>query len=376
MTNIPASGLQMRTEVDEGGTLKLSLVDTPVIAPKAGEVLVRVEAAPINPSDLGLLLGPADVTTMKAAGTADSPELHFTVPEDRLRAVAARIGESLPIGNEGAGTVIAAGEGAEALMGKRVGMMGGAMYAQYRTVRVMDCIPLPDDASAADGASCFVNPLTALSMVEAMRMEGHTALVHTAAASNLGQMLNRICIADGVPLVNVVRSDEQVALLKAAGAVHVCNMSAPGFFEDLVSALRATGATIAFDAVGGGKLANQILAAMEIVCAEKEGAYSRYGSETYKQVYMYGVLELAPTTLTRSYGMAWGLSGWLLTPFLKKLGMEGAIRLRNRVATELKTTFASHYTRTISMKQALEPAVVADYAARATGKKYLIDPSL
>ncbi len=378
MTSLPTSGLQMRTLVTADGELKLTLEDTPVVAPKADEVVVRLEAAPINPSDLGLLLGPADPATVKAVGTADAPALSLRISEERLRAVAARIGESLPIGNEGAGTVIAAGDSpaAQALLGKKVGILGGAMYAQYRTLRVQDCLELPEGASAADGASCFVNPLTALSMVEVMKLEGHTALVHTAAASNLGQMLNRSCLMDGVPLVNVVRSAEQVALLKSQGAVHVCNMSDPDFMKQLIAALDATGATLAFDAVGGGKLANQILTAMESVASTREGAYSRYGSTTHKQVYLYGVLDMAPTMLTRSYGMAWGIGGWLLTPFLQRLGMEGVIRLRARVAAELKTTFASHYTRTISLKEALDPAILADYAARSTGKKYLIDPSL
>jgi NADPH:quinone reductase len=281
------------------------------------------------------------------------------------------------VGNEGAGTVVAAGSdpAAQALLGKLVAGIGGAMYAQYRTLKAADVLPLPPGASAADGASCFVNPLTALGMVETMRREGHTALVHTAAASNLGQMLNRICLKDGVQLVNIVRSAEQARILKEIGATHVVDSTAESFLDDLTKALVDTGATLAFDAIGGGKLAGQILGAMEVAANQRATVYSRYGSSVHKQVYIYGGLDTSPTVLNRSYGMAWGLGGWLLTPFLMKIGAAEGQKLRQRVADELKTTFASHYTAEIGLAEALDPAVAAAYNRRATGEKYLINPN-
>jgi NADPH:quinone reductase-like Zn-dependent oxidoreductase len=371
-------GLQLRSEVTAGGELKVSLVRVPVPDPAPDEVVVRIEATPINPSDLGLLLGPVDPATLKASGSADSPAVTGRVPEAAMRAMAGRLDQSLPVGNEGAGVVVKAGGSPEAraLMGKAVAILGGAMYAEFRTMKAADCLVLPPDATPADGASCFVNPLTALCMVECMRMEGHTALVHTAAASNLGQMLNRICLDDGVPLVNIVRSPAQVELLRAAGAKWVCDSSQPGFMAELIAALQATGATLAFDAIGGGRLASQILTGMEAVASAKAGAYSRYGSSVHKQVYIYGGLDTGPTELYRSYGMAWGLGGFLLTPFLQKLGPGGFQRLRDRVAAELKTTFASRYSRVISLRQALDPAIIVEYARRATGEKVLINPRL
>ena len=373
MTDVAA--LELRSLVTPEGELRLSLEETSIAAPGADEVVVRVEAAPINPSDLGLLLGPADLSTMQAGGTADRPTLTLQVPPQRMGMLKARLGESLPVGNEGAGTVIAAGENAQALMGKRVGMLGGAMYATHRKVRVSDTIQLPDDATAADGASMFVNPLTALAMPEVMRAEGHKALVHTAAASNLGQMLNRICQADGVPLVNIVRSPDQAQLLRDAGAEHVVDSTADGFREALTDAIAETGATIAFDAIGGGKLANAILHAMEAAASRNGGAYSRYGSTTFKQVYIYGGLDVGPTTLDRGFGFAWSVSGFLLTPFLIKAGAAKTAEMKARVAAELKTTFASSYTDTIGLADALKPEVMQAYNRKATGTKYLIDPS-
>lgn len=376
MAGYPEKALQLRSIIRANGELELSLAEVAIAPPTGDEVLVKVEASPLNPSDLGLLLGPADLSTAKASGTADRPVLTARVPDGLMRAVAARLDQSMPVGNEGAGTVVAAGPdpAAQALVGRRVAMLGGAMYAEYRTLRAPDVLPLPADASAADGASCFVNPLTALGMVETMRREGHKALVHTAAASNLGQMLNKICLKDGVDLVNIVRSAEQAKILTDIGARHVVDSTSPTFMEELVAALKATDATLAFDAIGGGKLASQILAAMEQAQSAKEGAYSRYGSMTHKQVYIYGGLSTAPTELARSYGMAWGLGGWLLTPFLMKLGPEGVQRLRQRVVDELKTTFASHYTAEIGLAEALRPDVIARYNAKATGEKYLITP--
>ena len=367
--------VELRSRVTADGQLRLSLEPVTLADPGPDEVLVRVEAAPINPSDLGLLLGPADLSTMTAGGAPDQPTLTLAIPPQRMGMLKARLDQSLPVGNEGAGTVVAAGANAQALMGRKVGMLGGAMYATHRKLPVRDTIALPEDATAADGASMFVNPLTALAMVETMRNEGHKAIVHTAAASNLGQMLNRICQADGVPLVNIVRSAEQAKLLRDAGAAHVVDSTADTFRDDLTEACHRTGATIAFDAIGGGKLANAILHAMEAAASRDASSYSRYGSTTFKQVYIYGGLDVGPTTLDRGYGFAWAVSGFLLTPFLIKAGAAKTQALKERVAAELKTTFASHYTHTISLADALKPEIVEQYNRKATGQKFLIDPS-
>ena len=362
-------GLELRSTILAEGSLTLSLEDVTVAAPGPDEIVVRIEAAPINPSDLGLLLGPADLATLRTGGTSERPTLTFDVSERRLATVAARVGQSMAVGNEGAGTVVEAGENVGHLLGKKVGMIGGGMYTQVRKIAARDALVLPDGASSADGASMFVNPLTALSFVETMRMEGHKAIVHTAAASNLGQMLNRICLADGVPLVNIVRGEAQVALLKAAGATWVIDSSTPDFEAALTDAIAATGATLGFDAIGGGKLAGQILTAMENAANRNPGEYSRYGSTTFKQVYIYGALDLGPTSLNRTFGFSWSLSGWLLFPFLQKAGAEVAARLRKRVADELKTTFASHYTATIGLAEALTPDILMAYQRKATGEK-------
>lgn len=371
------TGLQLRSLVRKSGELELSLVHMPVEEPGPDEVVVRVEASPLNPSDLGLLLGPADMSTAKAGGTKDSPTVTAKIPEAMMRAMTARADESMPVGNEGAGVVVKAGSSPEAqkLMGKLVAILGGAMYAQYRTVKVQQCLVLPSTATAADGASCFVNPLTALAMTVTMKQEGHTALVHTAAASNLGQMLNKICLKDGIDLVNIVRSAEQEKLLRGIGARHVVDSSKASFMEDLIAALKTTGATVGFDAIGGGKLAGQILAAMEIALNSKPGAFSRYGSSTHKQVYIYGRLSMEPTILTAAYGMAWGVGGFLLTPFLQKIGFAEAQKLRERVVAELKTTFASHYTREISLVEALRLDTIDAYNRKSTGEKFLINPN-
>lgn len=375
--SIPATALQLRTLVTRAGELQLSLAEVPVPVPQDDEVLIRVEAAPINPSDQGLLFGAADMSTAVASGTAERPVVSARIPETAMRAMAGRLDEAMPAGNEGAGTVVRAGASpqAQALLGRVVAVIGGAMYSQYRCVKAADCLLLPQDATAVEGASCFVNPLTALGMVETMRLEGHKALVHTAAASNLGQMLNRICLKDGVGLVNIVRSPEQAALLKAQGAVHVCDSSAPDFRDALTDALVATGATIAFDAIGGGRLPGQILSCMEAAIGRTASEYSRYGSAVHKQVYLYGNLDRAATVIERDFGMAWGVGGWLLFPFLKRVGPEVAQRLRERVAAELRTTFASRYTREVSLAQALSLEAIAAYGRRATGEKYLILPN-
>jgi len=338
---------------------------------------VRIEATPINPSDLGLLLGPADVGTARVSGSAERPIVTMALPSAAMRALAGRIDKSMPVGNEGAGVVVAAGDSpeAQALLGRTVAIMGGAMYAHYPTIQAAPCLVLPDDTTAVEGASCFVNPLTSLGMVETMRREGHTALVHTAAASNLGQMLNKVCLEDGVGLVNVVRSPEQATLLRGIGAVHVCNSTAPTFMADLIEALVATGATLAFDAIGGGKLASQILTAMEAAANRGATGYSGYGSTVHKQVYLYGFLDPRPTELSRNFGMTWGVGGWLLSPCLAKIGPERAQELRIRVASSLKSTFASHYAGEISLFEALDPSVIAAYRGIATGTKYVINPS-
>lgn len=369
------TGRELRSTVSQDGVLTLSIEQVSLSEPAADEVIVRVEAAPINPSDLGLMVGPADIASLRKAGTAEQPELKFDVIKAALASVAARIGQSLPVGIEGAGTVVAAGADAQALLGKRVGSFGGGIYADYRKLKAREVMPLPEGASAADGASLFVNPLTALGFVETARSEGHKAIIHTAAASNLGQMLNRVCIADGVPLVNIVRSEAQAQILRDIGARYIVDSSAPDFREALTDAIAETGATLAFDAIGGGKIVNSILHAMEAAANRTATAYSRYGSSTWKQVYIYGMLDTSPTELDRGYGLAWGVSGFLVTPFLMKLGLEGTLRLRARVAAELTTTFASTYTQTISLAEALDPAVVQAYAKKATGEKYLIDPS-
>jgi NADPH2:quinone reductase len=373
----PTTAMQLRSLVRASGELEVSLQEVPVPEPGADEVLVRIEATPINPSDLGLLFGPADMSTLQVAGTFERPVISARIAEKFMKAMAGRADQSLPVGNEGAGTVVKAGASpaAQALLGKKVAVIGGAMYAQYRCMPAAQCLVLPADATAADGASCFVNPLTALGMVETMKREGHSALVHTAAASNLGQMLNRICLKDGIALVNIVRKPEQAALLREQGAKHVCSIASPSFMDELTDALAETGATIAFDAIGGGKLAGQILTCMEAAINRNAKEYSRYGSAVHKQVYLYGMLDTGPTEVVRNFGMAWGIGGWLLFPFLQKIGPAAAQALRERVAAELKTTFASRYTRTVSLAEALTPAAIAVYAKRATGEKYLIDPS-
>jgi len=371
------SALQLQSLVKKSGELEVSLARVPVPAPKADEVLVRVEATPLNPSDLGLLFGAADMSTARVSGSASQPVITARIPQDRMQAMAGRVDQPMPVGNEGAGVVVAAGDApeAQALMGKTVAILGGAMYAQYRAIKAKQCLVLPSGASAADGASCFVNPLTSQGMVETMRMEGHKALVHTAAASNLGQMLNRICVADGVGLVNIVRSKEQAEMLQGQGAKYVCSTGAPDFVEDLTRALAETGATIAFDAIGGGPLAGQILAAMETAANRTAKEYSRYGSAMHKQVYVYGNLDTGPSLLNRNYGMAWGLGGWFLTPFLQKIGKDAAQKLRMRVVRELRTTFASRYTKEVSLAEVLSPAEITVYNRRSTGTKYLVNPN-
>ena len=373
---LPATALQLRSLIRADGTLELSLAETPVPQPGPDEVVVRVEAAPLNPSDLGLLFGPADMAAAKASGSADRPVVTAPVPPAAMKGLAGRVGQSMPVGNEGAGVVVAAGTSlaAQALLGKTVAAFGGAMYSQYRALPAADCLPLPAGTTAAEGASSFVNPMTALGMVATMRREGHTALVHTAAASNLGQMLNRLCMKEMIALVNIVRKPEQVQLLRSQGAVHVCDSSSANFMQELTQAMVATGATLGFDATGGGKLAGQILACMEAALVRTASAYSRYGSATHKQVYLYGSLDTRPTEINRSFGMAWGIGGWLVFSYLQKLEAGTVDAFKRQVAAELKTTFASHYTSELSLAQALSLDRIAAYGQRATGEKYLVNP--
>ncbi len=376
-TDTAGTCLQLQSLIWQNGELELSLAELPIPVPQADEVLIRVEAAPINPSDLGILFAEADLSQARQAGTPERPRVIAPIPPAAMAGLKARFDVPLPTGNEGAGTVVAAGSSpqAQALMGRKVAALGRAMYSQYRCVAAEQCLVLPADSKPADGASAFINPLTALGMVETMRMEGHTALVHTAAASNLGQMLNRICQQDGVGLVNIVRSQEQERLLRSLGAQHVCDSRSPSFADELTEALIATGATIAFDAIGGGPLAGQILACMEAALIRNAKTYSRYGSTTHKQVYLYGGLDQGLTTLARNYGMCWGVGGWLLTNFLQKVGPAAALRLKQRVAAELKTTFASSYGAEISLAQALDLDVIAKYRQSTTGQKYLVNPN-
>lgn len=372
-----AVGVQLRSTVKKEGILELSLARVPIPEPEADEVVVRVDASPINPSDLGLMFGGADVSAAKVSGTPDDPVVTVSIPPALTKGMAGRMDQSLPVGNEGAGVVVRAGSSAQAqaLMGKTVAILGGAMYAQFRCIKASQCLLLPPGTTPAEGASCFVNPLTALGMVETMRLEGHSALVHTAAASNLGQMLNKICIRDGIGLVNIVRRQGHVDLLKTIGAKHVVTSNATTFNDDLTEALVATGATLAFDAIGGGRLGSQILACMEAAANRTAKEYSRYGSTMHKQLYIYGGLDRGPTELTRNFGMAWAVGGWLLMPFLRKIGAEGAQKLREQVAAEIKTTFASHYDKEISLAEALQLEEIAIYRQAATGRKYLINPN-
>ena len=374
--SLDSTYLQMFSTLTPEGELRLELREQPMPTPGENEVLIRVEATPINPSDHGVMFGWASMASASSSGSGADTVLSAPVSEQGMAVMKARIGQALAVGNEGAGTVVATGssELAKSLDGKVVAAMGGGMYGQYRCVDASVCLPLLEGHTAKDGASSFVNPLTALCMIETMNLEGHTALVHTAAASNLGQMLNRICLDGGIDLVNVVRKEEQETLLRGMGAKYVVNSSKESFMADLTDAIHATGATLAFDATGGGTLASTILSAMEAAAARTPGAYSIYGSVKHKQVYLFGGLDTSATTLNRGYGMAWGVGGWLLPNFLARVGQEGATRLRTRVAAEMKTTFASHYTNEISLAEALDADVVAQYNSKSTGKKFLICP--
>ena len=370
------TALKLQSTVRANGTLEVSLAEVDVPTPSADEVVVRIEATPINPSDLGTLFGPADISAASNIDNDGQVTLSAPVPAGLQASVAARLERPLPVGNEGAGTVVAAGSNAnaQALLGKTVAMLGGEMYAQFRCINAAACLELPDGTTARQGASCFVNPLTALGMVETMRLENHSALVHTAAASNLGQMLSKLCSADGVPLVNIVRSNAQADILRAVGAKFICDSSAASFMDDLTDAIAETNATLAFDAIGGGELASQILTAMERVAGRDNSPANRYGSTVHKQVYLYGMLNTGVTSLDRTYGMAWGVGGWLLPNFLARVGADAGNALRARVAREITTTFASHYTDEISLTEMLDVTIAQRYQRKATGEKFLINP--
>jgi len=369
---------EIRSTVTSDGNIEISIAKVEKPTPSENEVLIKVEASPINPSDLGLLISfAADLDSLNVSGSGDETVAKMKIHPGLMKAMTPRLDQSMKVGNEGGGIIEDAGADAKQLIGKTVGVAGGAMYSQYRCVPASSCLVMDDSTTSAEAASSFVNPLTVLGFIETMKLENHSAILHTAAASNLGQMLVKVCKDDSVPLVNIVRKSEQVDLLKNLGAEHVCNTSEPDFMDSLVNALVATGATLGFDATGGGndgKLAGQILSAMEIAANKTAKEYSRYGSDTFKQVYIYGGLDQSPTILNRSFGMQWALGGWLLTPMIGKIGMEKFQQMRERVAKEIKTTFASHYTQEISFEEMLQPETIKAYAKQATGEKYLVTP--
>ena len=369
---------EIRSEITSEGKLNLSIVTSDIPTPSDDEVLIKVEASPINPSDLGLLISfAADLDSISSQGSGDDTVTSMGIHPGLMQSMKPRIDKSMKVGNEGGGVIVDAGKNVKKLIGKTVGVAGGAMYSQYRCLPAMSCLVMNEGTTSAEAASSFVNPLTALGFTETMKLENHSALVHTAAASNLGQMLVKICLADDIPLVNIVRKEEHVELLKNLGAKHICNTSDENFMKNLIDCLVETGATLGFDATGGGnegKLAGQILSAMEVAANKNATEYSRYGSDTFKQVYIYGGLDPTPTVLNRSFGLSWGLGGWLLTPFIGRVGMEKFQEMRDRVAKEITTTFASSYTKEVSLEEMLEPDAIKTYAKQATGTKYLVTP--
>lgn len=373
MTN---TNIQLTSTISEDNKLTLALQNIEMPQPSADEVVIRIEAAPLNPSDLGVLFSAADLSTAVQSGTENNPVVTADVPAQFMPSLKTRVGKATPVGNEGAGTVVAAGSSpaAQALMGKMVAVIGGGSYRQYHCANIQSCLLLKEGTTAKQGASSFVNPLTALAMVETMRSEGHKAIIHAAAASNLGQMLNRICIADGIDLINIVRKPEQETLLRDMGAKYIVNSSSESFLTDLTAAIVETGATIAFDPIGGGQLSSDILNCMEIAAARDMKEHTIYGSDTFKQVYIYGALNRGPITINRNFGFAWGVNGFLLFNALSKLSTETVVAMRKRVANEISTTFASHYTHEVSLSEALQLQSIAAYSKQATGEKYLITP--
>ena len=369
---------EIRSEITSEGKLNLSIVTSDVPTPGDDDVLIKVEASPINPSDLGLLISfAADLDSISSQGSGEDTVTTMGIHPGLMQSMKPRIDKSMKVGNEGGGVIVDAGKNVKNLIGKTVGVAGGAMYSQYRCLPAMSCLVMNEGTTSVEAASSFVNPLTALGFTETMKLENHTALVHTAAASNLGQMLVKICLADDIPLVNIVRKEEHVELLKKLGAKYICNTSDENFMKNLIDCLVETGATLGFDATGGGnegKLAGQILSAMEVAANKNATEYSLYGSDTYKQVYIYGGLDPTPTVLNRSFGLSWGLGGWLLTPFIGRVGTEKFQEMRERVAKEITTTFASSYTKEVSLEEMLEPDAIKTYAKQATGTKYLVTP--
>jgi len=376
-TEKPLTGLQLRSTVKSSGVLEISLVPVKIPSPEKDEIVVRIEGTPINPSDMLSLFGAADLSTARVSGSGKNTVLTADIPKNLLPFAANRLDKSLPVGLEGAGVVIDAGssDASKALLGRTVAMQAGAMFSQYRVAKAEDVMVMPKGTTPQEAAASFVNPLTTLCMLETMRMEGHKAIVHTAAASNLGQMLVKLCIEDKVPLVNIVRRQEQVDLLKGLGAEYVVNSSLPTFMDDLTKAVSETGATLGFDPVGGGMLADQILTAMERAAIQSGGARTPYGTSVRKQVYIYGALDRSNTVLTRNYGVNWDVGIWLMPMILQKIGAEAAQKLKEKVAAEIKTTFASSYAKVVSFSEALQPAAIAVYSKQHTGEKYLINPN-
>jgi NADPH2:quinone reductase len=373
MYTLPKSAHELRSLITADGELRLQLEEVAVLAPAAGEIVVQMQAAPINPSDIIALLGPADLSTLAVSDTTNGPVTTARIPVDRLPATAARLGLALPIGNEGAGLVVAAGEDTHHLLGRIVALRSAiGTYTQYRVANAADVMVLPDGVNAEVAASAFINPLTALAMLQTMRAEGHGSIIHTAAASNLGQMLVKLCAKDGVPLINIVRNQSQAALLHGLGANFVLDSSAPDFEGALVDAIDATGATLAFDAIGGGDMAEKLLVAMDVIATRNMTEYNRYGSSTHKQVYLYGALDAQPTVINRRFGMAWGIGGWLMTWRLQSFGEAVTKHMRERVANELETTFSSRYSERITLAQLIDPDTIRRFARRATGEKYLL----
>ena len=370
------TNIQLTSTISEDNKLTLALKNIDMPQPGADEVVIRIEAAPLNPSDLGVLFGAADMSSAKQTGTEQNPVITADVPAQFMPSLKTRVGKATPVGNEGAGTVVAAGSSpaAQALIGKTVAVIGGGTYRKFICANVQSCLELKEGTTAKEGASSFVNPLTALAMVETMRAEGHKAIIHAAAASNLGQILNRICIADGVDLINIVRKPEQEKLLRDMGAKYVVNSSNDTFLADLTAAIIETGATIAFDPIGGGQLTSDILNCMEVAATRDITEYSVYGSDTFKQVYIYGALNRGPITLNRNFGFAWGVNGFLLFNALGKLGTNTVMAMRKRIADEITTTFASNYTHEVSLPEALQLQSIEAYSKHATGEKYLIKP--
>ncbi len=365
------SNLALQSTISSRGQFELKHEAIELPAPAPDEIVVQMEAAPINPADLLGIFGPVDKSTLVLGGTPDSPSLLGQVPESRLSWVAARWDRAIFLGNEGAGTVVDAGGDAKELIGRKVAFREGT-YSFFRILKAADCLLLPAGVSAREGAAACINPLTVLSMIETMRREGHQAIVHTAAASNVGQMLNRVCLEDDVGLVNIVRDSRSAELLREAGAKYVLDSANPDFQHHLIEALGATGATIAFDAIGGGPLLSQILAAMETVNLRQSSAFSRYGSSKLKQVYVYGLLDPGPKVIQGSIGSAWSVAGWLMSWSLQKFGEEIITRMRKRVTDGLKTTFATHYGAEIRLPEMLDPELVKRYTKTGTGEKFLV----